>query len=61
MTSQDTAGTWCWRACRLPVDDDYTEWFNAHSRCTQALRASNAASKAAAPRRQQLHVRRVAA
>jgi hypothetical protein len=61
MTSRDTAGTWCSRARRLPVDDAYTEWFNAHSHWTQALRGSNAASKAAAPRRQQLHVRRVAA
>jgi len=31
---------------RRPVDDAYTLWFNAHSRCTQALRAWNLAAPA---------------
>ena len=31
-------------ARRLPVDDAYTEWFGAHSRCSRALRAWNAAA-----------------
>lgn len=30
---------------RLPVDDAYTAWFNAHSRCTHALRAWNTAAE----------------
>jgi hypothetical protein len=29
---------------RLTVDDSYAAWFNAHSRCTHALRAWNAAA-----------------
>jgi hypothetical protein len=29
---------------RLPVDDAYTDWFAAHSRATQALRAWNSAA-----------------
>jgi hypothetical protein len=37
MTADDAARTW-FRSPRLPVDDAYTAWFNAHSRCTQALR-----------------------
>jgi hypothetical protein len=32
---------------RLPVDDAYTIWLDAHSRCDQALRAWNAAGPAA--------------
>jgi hypothetical protein len=31
----------------MPIDDAYTAWFNAHSRCTQALRAWNAAAPGA--------------
>ena len=31
-----------WR--RPPVDDAYTAWFNAHSRCSQALRAWRSAA-----------------
>lgn len=38
MTAPDAARTW-FRSRRHPVDDAYTAWFNAHSRCTQALRA----------------------
>ena len=37
-----------WLRTRRPqVDDAYTAWFNAHSRCTQALKAWNAARGAA--------------
>jgi hypothetical protein len=33
-----------WNAIRrAPVDDAYTEWFNSHSRCSEALRAWQAA------------------
>jgi hypothetical protein len=39
--------TWWRPSHRLPVDDAYTAWFNAHSRCTQALRAWNRAARAA--------------
>jgi hypothetical protein len=46
MTAHDTR-TW-WSQCRRrPVDDAYTLWFNAHSRCTHALRAWNKAAPAA--------------
>jgi hypothetical protein len=45
MTVEDSAHTWWSRSRRLPVDDAYTAWFNAHSRCTQALRAWNAAPR----------------
>ena len=38
MTTSDAVRTWL-RSRRLPVDDAYTAWFSAHSRCTQALRA----------------------
>jgi hypothetical protein len=41
------------RTRRPPVDDAYTAWFNAHSRCTQALRvwyAARGAARAAAYR-----------
>jgi hypothetical protein len=35
----DARRSW-WRPSRRPPEDDaYTAWFNAHSRCTQALRA----------------------
>ena len=34
---------------RLPVDDAYTAWFNANSRCGQALRAWREAAPAARP------------
>lgn len=43
MTPRNAARTWL-RSRRLPVDDAYTAWFNAHSRCTQALRAWRAAT-----------------
>ena len=42
MTARDAARTWL-RSRRLPVDDAYIEWFTAHTRCTRALRAWNAA------------------
>jgi hypothetical protein len=44
MTAHDAARTWWLPSRRLPIDDAYTAWFNAHSRCTQALRAWNAAA-----------------
>jgi hypothetical protein len=44
MTVHDAARTWWLPARRLPIDDAYTAWFNAQSRCTQALRAWNAAA-----------------
>jgi hypothetical protein len=43
MTTSDAARTWL-RSQRLPVDDAYTTWFNAHSRCAQALRAWRSAA-----------------
>jgi hypothetical protein len=46
MTTDDAARTW-FRSPRLPIDDAYSAWFNAHSRCTRALRAWNAAAPAA--------------
>jgi hypothetical protein len=36
--------TWWHRWRRRPVDDAYTAWFGAHSRCTQALRAWSTAA-----------------
>lgn len=47
MTAYDAARSWWLRSRRLPVDDAYTAWFNAHSRCTQALRAWNTAAPGA--------------
>jgi uncharacterized protein YciW len=47
MNVYDAAREWWVPSGRLPVDDAYTEWFNAHSRCTQALRAWNAAPRRA--------------
>jgi hypothetical protein len=45
MTAYDAARTGWWPySRRRPVDDAYTLWFNAHSRCTQALRAWNTAA-----------------
>src|SRR3954454_514088 len=35
---------------RLPVDDAYTAWFNAHSRCGEALQAWLDCAPAARPR-----------
>ena len=43
MTAHDAARTWWLHSRRRPVDDAYTAWFNAYSRCTQALRAWSAA------------------
>jgi len=37
MTAHDAARTWWLRSRRRPVDDAYTAWFGAHSRCTQLL------------------------
>lgn len=34
------------RPRRPPADDAYTAWFNAHSRCTHALRVWRAAPRA---------------
>jgi hypothetical protein len=44
MTTHDAAQTWWVHSRRLPVDDAYTTWFNAHSRCTVALREWNKAA-----------------
>jgi hypothetical protein len=44
MTAHHAARTWWRRSRRRPVDDAYTAWFNAHSRCTPALRAWYAAT-----------------
>jgi hypothetical protein len=44
MTAHDAARTWWLPSRRLPVDDAYTAWFNAQSRCTRALRAWNTAA-----------------
>jgi hypothetical protein len=46
MTAHDAARTWWLRSRRRPVDDAYTAWFGAHSRCTQALRAWSTAAPA---------------
>jgi hypothetical protein len=44
MTAHDAARTWWVNSRRHPVDDAYTAWFNAHSRCTVALRVWNDAA-----------------
>jgi hypothetical protein len=44
MIEHDAARTWWNPMRRLPVDDAYTAWFSAHSRCTEALRKWNAAA-----------------
>jgi hypothetical protein len=41
--------TWWVNPPRLPVDDAYTAWFNANSRCSQALRAWRDAAPGARP------------
>jgi hypothetical protein len=46
MTGHDAARTWWRHARRRPVDEAYTAWFNAYSRCTQALRAWSTAAPA---------------
>jgi uncharacterized protein YciW len=46
MNGHDAARTWWHHARRRPVDDAYTLWFNAHSRCTHALRAWSTAAPA---------------
>jgi hypothetical protein len=46
MTAHDAARTWWHHARRRPVDDAYTTWFNAFSRCTHALRAWSTAAPA---------------
>jgi hypothetical protein len=38
MALLPTSRTWWLDSRRLPVDDAYTAWFNANSRCGQALR-----------------------
>jgi hypothetical protein len=49
MTEYDSVLT-RWRSPRrLPVDDAYTDWFNAQSRCTHALRQWNTARPPARP------------
>jgi hypothetical protein len=45
MTPLDASRTWWLYSRRPPVDDAYTAWFNAHSRCTQALHAWRAAAR----------------
>jgi hypothetical protein len=47
MSSRELSRIWGPRSRHRKVDDAYTAWFGAHSRCTQALRAWNAAAGAA--------------
>jgi uncharacterized protein YciW len=47
MSALDASRTWRPASRRPPVDDAYTAWFNAHSRCTQALRAWRSAARGA--------------
>jgi hypothetical protein len=47
MSLREASRAWRRRRRPRPVDDAYTTWFNAYSRCTQALRAWNAATGAA--------------
>jgi hypothetical protein len=44
MTTRDTARTWRSHSRRGPIDDAYTLWFNAQSRCAHALHAWNEAA-----------------
>jgi hypothetical protein len=47
MSAHQVLPLW-WRSSRrLPVDDAYNDWFSAHSRCTEALRAWDAAAPSA--------------
>ena len=46
MTGHDAARTWWRSARRRPVDDAYTTWFAAFSRCSEALRAGSTAAPA---------------
>ena len=46
MTGHDAARTWWLHARRRPVDDAYTTWFAAFSRCTHALRTWSTAAPA---------------
>jgi hypothetical protein len=39
MTLNDTSHRWWPKSQRLPVDAVYAAWFNANSRCGDALRA----------------------
>ena len=45
----DASHRWWHTSQRLPVDDVYTAWFNANSRCGEALRAWREATPAARP------------
>jgi hypothetical protein len=45
MTAYDGRPIWVGER-RPPVDDAYAAWFNAQSRCTQALRAWSGAARA---------------
>lgn len=47
MNALDAFRTWWPHSRRPPVDDAYTAWFNAHSRCTLALRAWRSAARGA--------------
>ena len=49
MTVRTAVRGWWLKSRRLPVDDAYTAWFNAHSRCGEALRAWLEAAPAARP------------
>ena len=50
MTIRTFARSWWRKSRRLPVDDAYTAWLNANSRCGEALRAWLDAAPAARPR-----------
>jgi hypothetical protein len=43
----DSSRRWWPKSPRQPVDDVYVAWFNANSRCSQALRAWREAGRAA--------------
>jgi hypothetical protein len=47
MRTLDASQSWWAHPRRHPVDDAYTAWFNAHSRCSHALRAWNTAARGA--------------
>jgi hypothetical protein len=49
MTLHDASHRWWHKSQRLPVDDVYTAWFNANSRCGEALRAWREAAPPARP------------
>lgn len=47
MSVRKRSQTWRLGRRRPPVDDAYTAWFNAHSRCADALAAWRAAPRRA--------------